>query len=56
MFFTPEKLFEIKQIIADYHNAFILNALGEAAVSPEILARLKDLGLVDPQVNSIEEA
>lgn len=56
MLLTPQQLQEIKQIIQDYHDAFIANAISPSALTPEALQRLKDAGLIDPQINSIEDS
>ena len=56
MLLTPQQLQEIRQIIEDHHDAFIVNALGTAALAPEAFQRLKDLGLVDPKVESIKDS
>lgn len=56
MLLTPEQLHEISTIIADRHAAFIVNTIGPEAVAPDVVERLKRLGLVDVQVNSIRDA
>jgi DNA topoisomerase IB len=56
MLFTVEQLNAIKEIIKDYHDAFILNAIDDKALPEEIVNRLKEKGLIDPQVNSIQDA
>jgi len=56
MLLSPEQLQEIRQIIEDHHDAFIVNALGEEGVSKEVLQHLKDKGLVDVSVESIQDA
>lgn len=54
--FNPAQLREIKKIIAKYHDAFIVNVIGEKAVDKEVLAALKKQGLVSTKVNSIKDA
>ena len=56
MLLTPEQLHEIRQIIEDHHEAFVVNAMGPEAVSPEVLNRLQEQGLVDVKVESIKDA
>lgn len=56
MLLTPEQLNEISQIIADRHTAFIVNTVGPEAVAPQVLERLKALGLVDIKIDSIRDA
>jgi len=56
MLFTAAQLHEIKEIIKDYHDAFIINAVDDKALPEEIIKRLKEKGLIDPQVNSIKDA
>lgn len=56
MLLTADQIREIKQIIADHHTAFVVNAIGKSAVSAEVLERLKAKGLIDVQVSSIEDA
>jgi len=56
MLLTAEQLHEIRQIIEDYHNAFVANVISPEAVKAETLQRLKDKGLINVQVNSAEDA
>lgn len=56
MLLTDQQIHAIRQIIQDYHHAFIINALSPDAVSAEILEKLKEKGLINVQVNSIQEA
>lgn len=56
MLLTAEQLHEIRGIIHDYHQAYIVNAVSPNAVTPDVLARLKAKGLVNVQVASIEDA
>lgn len=56
MLLTEQQLHEIRQIVADHHNAFIVNTISPEAVAPEILEKLKQKGLVKPTLSSIEEA
>jgi hypothetical protein len=53
---TEAQLYQIRQIVADHHSAFIVNTISPSAVAPEVLQALKDKGLVNVQVNSIEDA
>lgn len=56
MLLTEEQLYQIRQIVMDHHSAFVVNTISPSAVAPEILQRLKDKGLVNVKVNSIEDA
>jgi hypothetical protein len=56
MLLTAEQLHEIRGIIADHHQAFIVNAISPSAVAPDVLNRLKAKGLVSVKVSSIEDA
>jgi len=56
MLLTDAQLHEIRQIIEDYHNAFVVNVISPEAVEASVLQRLKDLGMVDTQVKSVEDA
>lgn len=60
MLITAEQLQEIRQIIADHHEALIVDVLGPEAVTPEQLKRLVDQGLASPgaavQVDSAVDA
>lgn len=56
MLLTEQQLYQIRQIVMDHHAAFIVNTISPDAVAPEILQRLKDKGLVNVKVNSIEDA
>lgn len=55
MLFTPEQIREIKQIIEDAHNAFIVNYLDVGAVSPATLKRLQSLGMVQTRQTAIKD-
>jgi len=56
MLLTDAQLYQIREIVHDHHAAFIVNTISPSAVSPEILQQLKDKGLVNVKVNSIEDA
>lgn len=56
MLLTAAQLLEIKAIIEDAHNAVVVNYVSPDAVSPDTLERLKSLGLVDAQVETIKDA
>lgn len=56
MLLTDDHLAEIKQIVLDYHNAFIINAISPSILTPDIITRLEGLGLVNIQINSVEDA
>lgn len=56
MLLSDSQLLEIKQLIADHHNAFIVNAIDPQAVTPEILEDLRQKGLVNAKGQSIEDA
>ena len=53
---TPEQLQEIRQIVEDHHDAFVVNTVGPEVVAPEVLARLRDQGLVNVKVESVKDA
>ena len=56
MLLTPEQLHEIRQIIEDHHNAFIVGAIGEEAVDPEVRKKLEEKGLIIGEIASIKES
>lgn len=56
MLLTADQLHEIRGIVHDYHQAFVVNTVSPGAVAPDVLDRLKAKGLVSVQVASIEDA
>lgn len=56
MLLTDAQMLEIKKIIEDHHNAFIVNAIDPKAVRAEVLEELSRRGLVNTQVRSIADA
>lgn len=56
MLLTADQLQEIRRIIEDHHHAFVANAIDPAALAPDILKRLKAKGMIDPQVESIQDS
>ena len=56
MLLSDAQLHEIRQIIADYHNAFIANVISPDAVESAVLEKLKEKGLIRTEVNSLEDA
>jgi hypothetical protein len=56
MLLTDAQIREISQIINDHHSAFVASVVSPEAIDPETLARLKEKGMVDVQVSSIEDA
>jgi hypothetical protein len=57
MLLTPEQLMEIRRIIEDHHDAFIINTMGDQGVDDETMQRLRDKGLLDEVgLESIKEA
>jgi hypothetical protein len=56
MLLTAEQLQEIRQIILDRHNAFAVSQYGPQAVAPAILQALKDKGLVDVDISTLQDA
>lgn len=56
MLLTDAQLHEIRQIIADYHNAFVVNVISPDVVEAGVLERLKALGLVNTKFNVIEDS
>lgn len=53
---TPEQLQEIRQIVEDHHDAFVVNTVGPEVVTTEVLARLRDQGLVNVKIESVKDA
>lgn len=53
---TDEQLHAIRQIIADHHSAFVANHISPEAIPPEVLARLREQGLISTAGNAIEDA
>lgn len=53
---TDEQLHAIRQIVADHHNAFVANYISPEALSPEVLGRLRELGLISTTSNTVEDA
>jgi hypothetical protein len=56
MLLTDAQIHEIRQIIADYHTAFVANYVDPKAVQKEVLDKLKKKGMIKPKVSSVEEA
>lgn len=56
MLLTEKQLQAIKQLIADHHDAFIVNVIGPEAVAADVLEKLKAKGLVSPTISTIEDA
>lgn len=56
MLFTIEQIAALKMIVTDYHTAFAINTYGPQTVPPTVVARLRELGLIDYTVNKAEEA
>lgn len=56
MLLTEQQLYQIRQIVMDHHMAFVVNTIGPNAVAPEVLQGLKDKGLVNVKVSSIEDS
>ena len=56
MLLTDAQLHEIRQIIADHHSAFVANVISPRAVPPDTLERLRAKGLLNVQINSVEDA
>jgi hypothetical protein len=56
MLLTQEQLQEVRQIIADHHNAFVANVLGPEVLAPDILDRLKQKGMLVPKFESIRDS
>lgn len=46
MFLTDAQLHEIRDIVRAHHTAFVANVFGHAAVDPDTLRRLEELGLL----------
>lgn len=56
MLLTPEQLHEIAEIIRLHHQAFIANVISPDAVTADTLQKLKDAGMLNVQVQSMEQA
>lgn len=56
MLLTPEQLQEIRQIILDHHQAYVVNNYGVSALAPEIVARLRAKGMVNVRINTMRDA
>lgn len=46
----------LRQLIADAHSAFVINYISPTAVPPDVLERLRRLGMVKPKVRSLDQA
>ena len=53
---TSKQLHKIRDIIASYHSAFVVNAVGPEAVAKDVLDKLKAMGLVDIKLASAKDA
>lgn len=53
---TPEQLQEIRQIVDDHHDAFVVNTVSPEAVPQETLVRLQEQGLVNVKIESVKDA
>jgi len=53
---TPDQLRHVRGIIEKHHSAFVANTVSPEAMAPELLERLRAEGMVDPQINSMEDA
>ncbi|RYF16602.1 MAG: hypothetical protein EOO77_12350 [Oxalobacteraceae bacterium] len=56
MLLTPEQLQEIRQIILDHHQAYVVNNYGVSALAPEIVSRLRAKGMVNVRINTMHDA
>lgn len=56
MLLTPEQLREIRQIVEVYHSAFIANTISPDVLAPDMLARLRRLGLINTRVDTVGDA
>lgn len=56
MLLTDAQLHEIRRIIEDHHAAFVANVISPRAVPPDTLERLRAKGLLNVQINSVEDA
>jgi hypothetical protein len=56
MLLTDAQLHEIREIIRNHHTAFVASVISPDAVAPDVLERLKEMGLVDVKISSIEDA
>lgn len=56
MVLTDAQIAQLKQIVADYHTAFLINFYGPKTVPPEVVAKLKEKGLVTLQGNTAQDA
>lgn len=56
MALSPRLLHRIRQMIADAHSAFVINYISPTAVPPDVLERLRRLGMVRPRIRSLDQA
>jgi len=56
MLLTDEQIHEIRRIIEEHHSAFVANVIDPKAIAPELLEKLKAKGMINPQINSTQEA
>lgn len=56
MLLTPEQLREIRQIVEVYHSAFIANTISPDVLAPDMLARLRRLGLINTRIDTVRDA
>lgn len=56
MVLTDAQIAQLREIVADYHTAFVINFYGPTTVPPEVVARLKEKGLVTLQGNTAQDA
>ncbi len=53
---TDEQLHQIRELIRSHHSAFIVNTIGPEAVAPAVLEQLNERGMVDVEIETIEDA
>ena len=53
---TPEQLQALRDLISNHFTALVVNVVSPAAVSEETLYKLQLLGLVRPEMRSVEDA
>ena len=56
MMLTDSQIAQLRQIIIDYHAAYVVNHLGSKTVPETVVARLRELGLVNLEGNAALDA
>jgi hypothetical protein len=56
MAISSRLLHRLRQLIADAHSAFVINYISTGAVPPDVLERLRRLGMVRPRKKAVDQA